>query len=130
MSDDADPYTYPGSAVLRNKLGLTDAAKLDRLERQLVSQRAAEGIPDGDFDLAHLRAIHRHLFQDVYEWAGRTHDERVLLSDGTSASEPIPRKIDGKPFMVGARIPQELDRIVRKLLQDKHLRGFDQRGIR
>ncbi len=24
----------------------------------------------GSFDLTHLRAIHRHLFQDVYDWAG------------------------------------------------------------
>lgn len=67
---DADPYLYPGSTVLRNKLGLTDVARLDRLERRLVTQRAAEGIPTGGFDLAHLCAIHRHLFQDVYDWAG------------------------------------------------------------
>ncbi len=24
------------------------------------------------FDAEHLKAIHRHLFQDVYEWAGST----------------------------------------------------------
>lgn len=69
MSED-DPYTYPNSSVLKNKLGITDAAELDRLERLLVTQRASEGIPDGDFDLAHLRRIHRHLFQDLYDWAG------------------------------------------------------------
>ena len=28
-------------------------------------------IPEGQFDLAHLKAIHRHLFQDVYDWAGQ-----------------------------------------------------------
>lgn len=67
---ETDPYTYPGSTVLRNKLGLTDATRLNRMERRLVTQRAAEGIPAGGFDLAHLRAIHRHLFQDVYDWAG------------------------------------------------------------
>src|SRR5688500_1394481 len=27
-------------------------------------------VPRGTFDLKHLRAIHRHLFQDVYDWAG------------------------------------------------------------
>ena len=56
---EADPYAYPGSTVLRNKLGLTDAAQLDRMERRLVTQRAAEGIPPGRFGLAHLRAIHQ-----------------------------------------------------------------------
>ncbi len=65
-----DPYLYPGSTVLRNKFGLRDAARLDYVEREIVVQRAAEGIPGGNFDLAHLRAIHRHLFQDIYEWAG------------------------------------------------------------
>jgi len=66
----ADPYVYSGTTVLKNKLGLTDPATLAAFERRMVAQRAAEGIPSGNFDLAHLRAIHRHLFQDVYEWAG------------------------------------------------------------
>jgi len=65
-----DPYLVPGTSVLKNKLGITDPGKLDDAERLLVSQRLSEGTPKGDFDLAHLQAIHRHLFQDVYEWAG------------------------------------------------------------
>jgi cell filamentation protein len=65
-----DPYLYPGAGVLRNRLGLTDPDQLDRVERRLVTQRIIEGAPTGDFDVAHLRAIHRHLFQDVYAWAG------------------------------------------------------------
>jgi len=66
----ADPYVYPGTNVLINKLGLKTATELDRAERLLVVQRASEDLPIGDFDLAHLRAIHRHLFQDLYDWAG------------------------------------------------------------
>ena len=69
MSD--DPYVYPGTAVLRNKFDLQDAARLDYEERFFSTQRAAEGVPSGDFDLAHLQAIHHHLFQDVYAWAGQ-----------------------------------------------------------
>jgi len=65
-----DPYVYPGAPVLRNRLGLTDPDQLDKVERRLVAQRIAEGAPTRGFDLAHLRAIHRHLFQDVYAWAG------------------------------------------------------------
>jgi cell filamentation protein len=78
---EADPYTYPGSTVLRNRLGLTGAARLDRLERRLVTQRAAEGIPAGAFDLAHLRAIHRHLFQDVYDWVGELRTVEIAKGD-------------------------------------------------
>jgi cell filamentation protein len=68
----SDPtYCYPPDhLVLRNKLDLRDAGQLDFFERELVAQRTAQGIPSGQFDLAHLRAIHRHLFQDVYDWAG------------------------------------------------------------
>ena len=69
MSDD-DPDVYPGSTVLRNKLGITDPARLDKLERLLVTQRFAAGLPAAKFDLAHLCAVHRHLFQDIYAWAG------------------------------------------------------------
>jgi cell filamentation protein len=65
-----DPYLYSGTSILRNRLGLTNPDQLDQIERRLVAQRIAEGVPFGGFDLAHLRAIHRHLFQDVYEWAG------------------------------------------------------------
>ncbi|CAG1005955.1 MAG: cell division protein [Rhizobiaceae bacterium] len=66
-----DPYVDPDSKVLRNKLGITDEKALDRAERALVTQRMREGVPRGKFDLDHLKAIHRHLFQDVYEWAGK-----------------------------------------------------------
>jgi cell filamentation protein len=69
VSDD-DPYVYPGTKTLRNILGITDSKLLDQAERNLVTDRLSQRIPRGKFDLAHLRAIHRHLFQDVYDWAG------------------------------------------------------------
>jgi cell filamentation protein len=68
MTDDF--YIDPGTTTLRNKLGIIDPDELDAFERRMVAARAAEGVPIGDFDLTHLRAIHRHLFQDVYDWAG------------------------------------------------------------
>jgi cell filamentation protein, protein adenylyltransferase len=70
VSEADDPYVYPGTSVLRNRLGITDPVFLDRQERSLVVQRSRGLVPRGAFDLAHLRAIHRHLFQDVYDWAG------------------------------------------------------------
>ncbi|WP_201772408.1 Fic/DOC family protein [Neorhizobium vignae] len=80
MSD--DPYVYAGTGVLRNKLDIQDANELDRVERQLAWSRIQEGIPQGDFDLKHLKAIHRHLFQDLYEWAGQV--RLVEISKGES----------------------------------------------
>lgn len=69
MSDTA--YCYPPDfTVLRNLYGIRDQSELDAVERMAVAQRLRETVPAGNFDLAHLKAIHRHLFQDVYEWAG------------------------------------------------------------
>jgi cell filamentation protein len=68
--ESGDPYVYPGTTILRNRLGITESRALDRVERRLVVQRTREGVPVGSFDLIHLRAIHHHLFQDIYDWAG------------------------------------------------------------
>ena len=67
---EGDPYVYPGTLVLRNRLGIKNYKKLERMERSMAGQRICEGVPEGKFDLAHLQAIHRHLFQDIYDWAG------------------------------------------------------------
>jgi cell filamentation protein len=70
VSDAGDPYVYPGTRTLKNRLQIIDPAQLDKVERRLAVERSRKGVPKGKFDLAHLQAIHRHLFQDIYEWAG------------------------------------------------------------
>jgi cell filamentation protein len=77
-----DPYVYPGTQTLRNRLGITDPQLLDHAERSLVTERLSQRVPRGSFDLAHLCAIHRHLFQDVYDWAGKL--RTVEISKGQS----------------------------------------------
>ncbi len=121
-------YTLPDGLTLKNKLCITNYEALEIAETRCVTDRLSdlrlgEG-PAGHFDAAHLKAIHRHLFQDVYEWAGHTRDERVLLSDGAIATEPVLRKFDGKPFTDGALIANALDRIGRRLADDQYLRGL------
>ena len=60
-------YCYPPDyTVLRNMLDIRDTSALEEAERELVAQRLLEPVPTGDFDLAHLKAIHHHLFQDIY----------------------------------------------------------------
>jgi cell filamentation protein len=41
----------------------------------------------GKFDLKHLQAIHRHIFQDVYEWAGKLR-EGALSRGGNLFAQP------------------------------------------
>lgn len=70
-----DPYCWPGSGCLKNKLGIRDKEILARSEARLVSARdvliARSTIP-GEYGLEHFKVFHRQLFQDVYEWAGET----------------------------------------------------------
>ncbi len=86
---DSELYTYPDSNVLRNKLDIRDAEKLARWEARLVENRIEEGPPGGSFDQKHLCAIHRHLFQDVYEWAGEF--RQVDIAKGESWFHPHER---------------------------------------
>ena len=76
-----EDYFIPDTTVLRNKfttvacpLGEEDPAKLEQLESAVtalrLSQLAARPI-NGQFDYDHMKAIHRYVFQDVYEWAGQ-----------------------------------------------------------
>ena len=70
-----DPYCWPGTACLRNRLGIKDAASLAVAEARIVSvweiMLAREILP-GEYNLQHLKEFHRNLFGDVYEWAGET----------------------------------------------------------
>jgi len=107
-----DPlYCHPGTDVLRNRFGVTDAAELERLERLHTRQRLVEGTPSGDFDLAHLQAIHRHLFQDVYEWAGDIRE--VEISKG--GSRFLPRRF----------IATGMADVHRRLVEHGFLRGLE-----
>src|ERR1035437_1011365 len=73
MSDDSDPYLYPGTDVLKNVPDLRDAEQLAAFETLNTAARAYELLQNpiaGEFDIAHLKAIHKHIFQDVFTWAG------------------------------------------------------------
>lgn len=110
MSDDT--YCYPPDyTVLINKLGLRDPAELERAERLLVTQRALSPLPQGDFDLAHLCALHQHLFQDIFEWAGKL--RTVEIAKG------------GSQFQFRAYIETGMRDIHRRIRTHDYLRGLD-----
>ena len=67
-------YCYPGTHILKNKLDLRDADALHEKERAICLIREAEMESmrvTGNFSLKHLQSIHKHLFQDIYSWAGK-----------------------------------------------------------
>jgi cell filamentation protein len=89
--DPWEDYFWPDTKVLQNKLGERDASALWRSEYQYSQLRQGE-IDRGEvliprtYDSAHLKAIHGHLFQDVYDWAGQyrtvnMHKDRLPFAD-------------------------------------------------
>lgn len=65
---------YPDTAVLINKFDIKDEEKLSAIESVITTTRYAEWISNplcNTFDFEHYKSIHRYLFSDLYEWAGK-----------------------------------------------------------
>jgi cell filamentation protein len=65
---------YGPDGVLINKLGIHDAEELRKVEYEVTRLRTGqlEAHPiQGRYDFEHLAAIHKILFEPVYEWAGQ-----------------------------------------------------------
>lgn len=110
----ADPYLIPGTDTLRNKAGITDRATLDNFEREVTTARSFELIAnpiDGNLDYDHLKDIHQHLFQDVYEWAGKP--RTIGISKG------------GHQFEWSERLQRSADKIFGELAGEDYLKGLD-----
>lgn len=81
LADFVDPYLDPTTGVLHNLIGLTQKRELGSAEAALTFSRSLD-LSDAKIrpsrDLSEVCSIHRHLFQDVYQWAGeiRTVDIR------------------------------------------------------
>ncbi|HEX3540524.1 MAG TPA: Fic family protein [Acidimicrobiales bacterium] len=102
----SDPYCYPGTEVLRNHHGIVDAVELQRVEfaRSLyrlleLNQRRL----DGNYDLAHLQAFHRHLFGDVYPWAGELRTVDIVRGESRFAAARYLRDAAANVFAALAR---------------------------
>ena len=66
-----DPYLYENSEVLRNKLGLKTQKELDDAEADYVVCKLRQLVTDpipGDYYHTHLLAMHRFLFEDLFDW--------------------------------------------------------------
>ena len=83
---DNDRYTYDDSPVQINKQGIRDATRLKLVETAMGFIRSLQAPPAGSFDAAHLKAIHHHIFQDIYDWAGEFRDVHICLGNSPFAA--------------------------------------------
>jgi cell filamentation protein len=82
-------YTDPQTGVLRNLANVADHNLLVLVESGAVTKRIGElqANPIEIKDSSTLLDIHRHLFQDIYAWAGQT--RTVEISKGGKPFFPI-----------------------------------------
>lgn len=79
--------------ALENKLGLTDSAELAREEERISKKKAVwlfesgtlDALPAGSFET--LKIIHKYLFEDLYEFAGKI--RTVNLAKGNFRFAPL-----------------------------------------
>lgn len=69
-----EDYLNEDSTVLKNKYGITDSASLKQKEFEITVSKIAQlyfnGIT-GNFDEKHLCEIHKFIFEDIYDFAGK-----------------------------------------------------------
>jgi cell filamentation protein len=105
---EATDFTIPGSGVFRNKLGITDPAALLKATADSTTLRLTElqTMPvRGGFDATHLQAIHHHIYQDIYDWAG----ELRLIDAGNVPASQVEKSLNG---------------VLDRLSRENHLKGF------
>lgn len=64
---------YEGTTCLINKLDIRDENQLDVVESQITVAKISmlqQNPIDGNFDFEHYKAIHKFIFEDLYDWAG------------------------------------------------------------
>ena len=110
-----DPYCYKGTTVLKNSLGARDQETLDKVEADITAQRFAEPLPKGGLSPMHYCSVHRHLFGDIYAWAGRFRVIRISKGDST--------------FCYPENIPGQMRKLFAGLKAENCFQGLDPQGF-
>ena len=90
--------------ILKNKLGINDYDKLNQAEDDLTFSKFLniEKTFRTNFDINYVKAIHKHIFEDIFDWAGEfrnvpiVKEEVVLpgLSLNYAESKDIPKRLE------------------------------------
>ena len=106
--------------MLENKLGLTSSAELARMEEQLSKKKAVllfekgilDSLPAGKFST--LQAIHRYLFEDIYEFAGEI--RKVNMAKGNFRFVPL-MYLDAALENIDKMPQSDFDEIIEKYVE-------------
>lgn len=113
-----DPYVYPGTDVLRNLWDIRNQAELQRFEAGVTTINIAElsrqPLP-GTYDVNHLQEFHKHIFGEIYPWAGEI--RTVEISKG------------GSLFALPQHVEPYLSDVLKQLPQENYLRDLDREAF-
>lgn len=111
-----DHYCYPGSDVLKNKLNIKDADKLERAERDITNKTIdLVRYQSPPYDLEYLKGIHSTLFSPLYEWAGCIRDVSIAK--------------DRTVFCISGRVEPEAKKLFSRLADNSWLSGLSKEGF-
>ena len=111
-----DHYCYPGTTTLKNKLNIHDIDELEKAEKDITAistRRITFRYPP--YDLEYMKNLHRQLFSDLYDWAGKCRS--VDIRKG------------GTQFCNCGRIIAESQKIFSSLKEENWLQGLPRDGF-
>ena len=83
-------YCYENSGTLKNKLDIRDYKQLEKYEAKITAAKSLglriKGIT-GDFDKKHYISIHKYLFGEIYDFAGKVRN--VNIAKGNFRFAPV-----------------------------------------
>ena len=93
-----DPYVL-SDGTLKNKLGIANYEELNKAEKDIgyVKLLNAEDVLKEKYDIELLKKIHKHIFGDIFEWAGEFRTvplyKKELVLPGLSLDYAQPKDI-------------------------------------
>ena len=117
MGYSIDPISadcYEGTTCLINKFGIKDEKKLSQMETLITTAKCQEleiSPIVGDFGFDHYKAIHKYIFKDLYDWAGKVRTASISKK--------------GTVFILPESIEPLADRIFTGLQKNNCYIGYD-----
>ena len=106
--------------ALENKLGITNSAELAREEERISKKKAVELFESGALDklvpgrFASLQAIHKALFEDIYDFAGEL--RTLNLAKGNFRFAPL-MYLEAAPANIDKMPQSTFDEIIEKYVE-------------
>ena len=86
-----DPYVYENTTILRNLLNIHDQKALEIAEAEISSANMMLLYEKGfsNFSTTGVKEIHRALFRDIYDWAGRFRLMNIMKRENILAGKSV-----------------------------------------